>query len=233
MKHKVGHRLAASKERPVGYQETMWSYVMAQERIGETTEHRMTWLLKFVNEDLSKLSPGAHLALSDEIRVFGAPIKTGFNLFDLPEGKTVEDVRKSSIIRLHALWRFQGELNKALKDILSGNSVILEMSKVTVGGCLHPKTSRFEVAYTSHPLHLLKFRMLLDLEQVEINRIRQCQRGKDRRDQALGVEVCERWFFAQDLRLKFCSPECGRKGRWARHWKSNRKQINERRRKGE
>ena len=57
-------------------------------------------------------------------------------------------------------------------------------------------------------------------------------RGQSAEDHALRVPVCGRWFYARDLRQQYCSPECGKEGRWTRYWQTNREKINRRRRKG-
>jgi hypothetical protein len=53
-------------------QKEQWAdrLVPADRRVGETPEIRMQWLLRFVEKDLARLSPGDRLNLEEELRAF-------------------------------------------------------------------------------------------------------------------------------------------------------------------
>jgi hypothetical protein len=214
-------------------QQLLGEYVTALMRVGETPEARLSWLLDFLQRDVKSLSTGDLLNLAFEIRVYGSPLRTGYYIFDLGKGNTLEQMRRSLALPMRELERGRSELMRMLTDIHRGDEIGMnDLRGLGIRGAKVPKTSQLKLAWLGDPIVVMKMRLLLDFEQVDLRRLRQCERGSEPTDRALGITPCRRWYYAHDLRQRFCSPQCGKEVRWKRWWQASGKQINEERRKG-
>jgi len=211
--------------------ETVKAYTLAMQRTGSTPETRMIWLLNFLYKDSNKLSGGDLLTLSDEISVYASPLKTGYYVWDIKDGKTTEAIRNASIISPRKIKSFQSRLLHDLQDVLAG-TVVRTNPRITYFGCAKPNTNVFGLTRIGHPLDLLRLGLFLDVEQLGLARIRKCERGNLAGDTELNIIPCGKLFFATDLRQRFCSPECGKEVRWKRYWKDKGEEIKRKRRKG-
>lgn len=201
----------------------------AEVRIGDSPEARVRWLLTFLQKDLDSLSRGDWLNLSDEIRMYGSPFPapgTGvhYHTIDLHAGRMT--ISPQSLIRTA-----QAKLLSMLTKLLSGEAVTTPGIKIRLSNVVIPNRSRCESAWLGDPLDLLTVRTFLDLQEVEIDRVRHCELGTRAGDKEAGLPVCGRLFYAEDRRQRLCSPDCSQKARWTRYWKSHREEINARRRK--
>jgi hypothetical protein len=209
--------------------------VQAGLRVGESVEARLNWVLTFLQRDLDTLSPGDWLNLCDEIRMYGAPLPRGgspYSVLDVPKGRTVRELQHHSLLPRAKVRHLQAHLLRLVQDLLAGQPVTTVPLPIRLSTVLHPNRTSIDGTWTGDPLHLLLFRLLMDLQAAEVTRLRRCERGHSTEDQALDVPVCGRWFYARDLRQQYCSAGCGKEGRWNRYWHANREKINRRRRKG-
>jgi hypothetical protein len=208
--------------------------VQAGLRVGDSVEARLNWVLSFLQRDLDTLSPGDWLNLCDEIRMYGAPLPpggSGYYVIDVPKGRTVQELQHHSLLPRATIRQVQEHLLRLVQDLLAGQTVTTVPLSIRLSTVLHPNRTSIVGTWTGDPLHLLLFRLLMDLQAVEVTRLRRCERGQTSGDQASGVPACGQWFYARDLRQQYCSPGCGKEGRWSRYWHANREQINRRRRK--
>jgi hypothetical protein len=209
--------------------------MQADLRIGESLEARMNWLLTFVQRDLDRLSPGDWLDLCHEIRMYGSPLPasgSGLYSFQVPYGNTPQKRDRHSLLPRKGVRNVQHQLLHLMQDLLGGQMVVTVPLSIRLTMLLHPRRSSVDSAWTGHPFHLLLFRLTRDLLTADVARIRQCVLGKSTEYGATGVQVCGRWFYANDLRQHYCSSACSKEGRWTRYWHANRERINQRRRKG-
>ena len=213
----------------------MMARVQAGLRVGDSVDARLNWVLTFLQRDLANLSPGDWLNLCDEIRMYGSPLPSGWSgyyVIDVPKGRTIEEQQRHSLLSRAQVQEAQPHLLRLVQDLLSGQTVTAVPLSIRLSTVLHPSRTSIVGTWTGDPLHLLLFRLLMDLQAADVTRLRQCGRGQSAEDHAAGVPVCGRWFYARDLRQQYCSPECGKEGRWSRYWRANRETINRRRRKG-
>lgn len=209
--------------------------IQAGLRVGDSLEARMNWMLTFVERDLDMLSTGDWLNLCDEIKMYGSPLPpggTGFYVFDVPKSHKAQMRERHAQLPRMQVRKAQQQLLRFMKDFLDGQMVTTVPLSIRLTMVLHTHRTTIDSAWTGSPLHLLLFRLARDLQAAEVARLRQCERGKSTEDRALGVPVCGRWFYARDMRQQYCSSGCGKEGRWARYWQTNREKINQRRRKG-
>ncbi len=209
--------------------------VQAGIRVGDALDARLSWALSFLQRDLGPLSPGDWLNLCDEIRMYGAPLPPGFHgyyVIDVPKGRTVEAMQRQALLSRAEVQEAQRHVLHLLKDLLAGQAVATVPLSIRLTAQRHPGGTSIATSWVGDPLHLLVFRLLTDLQAAEVTRLRQCERGHSAEDRAVGVASCRRWFYARDLRQQYCSPACGKEGRWSRYWQANREKINQRRRKG-
>ena len=209
--------------------------VQAELRVGNSVDARLNWVLTFLQRDVDTLSPGDWLNLCDEIRMYGSPLPTGgagFYILDVSKGHTAQERQRHSLLPRAQARKVQAHLLRLVEDLLAGQTVTTVPLSIRLSAVRHPHRPSIDGTWTGDPLHLLLFRLLMDLQAAEVTRLRTCERGQSAEDRALGVPVCGRWFYARDLRQQFCSPECGKGGRWTRYWHANREKINRRRRKG-
>jgi hypothetical protein len=202
--------------------------------VGDSVDARLNWVLMFLQRNLDTLSSGDWLNLCDEIRMYGSPLPTvgsGYYVLDIPKGCTVEALQRKSLLPRAEVRKVQQHLLRLVQDLLAGRTVTTVPLSIRLTTVLHPSGTAIVGTWTGNPLHLLVFRLLMDLQAAEVKRLRQCQRGQAAADHALGIPVCGRWFYSRDLRQQYCSPECGKEGRWTRYWRANREKINRRRRK--
>lgn len=212
-------------------EETVKAYALAMERTGTSPETRMIWLLNFLYKDTDKLSGGDLLNVSDEINVYASPLKTGYYVWDIKDGKTTEAIRNASVISPRKIESFQSRLLQDLQNMLAG-TVVLMKPRIAYIGCVTPNKTEFRLTRIGDPLDLLRLGLFLDTEQLGLARIRMCERGNLTRDRALNIISCGKLFFATDLRQRFCSPACGKEVRWKRYWKDKGEEIKSKRRKG-
>lgn len=204
-------------------------------RVGESVDARLTWVLMFLQRDLDALSSGDWLNLCDEIHVYGSPPppgSSGYYIIDVPKGRKAQESKRSAVLSRTEIQEAQRQLLRLVDDLLTGQTVTTVPLSIRLSTVLHPRRTTIEGTWTGNPLHLLVLRLLMDLQAAEATRVRQCARGQAAKDHALGVPTCGRWFYARDLRQLYCSPSCGKEGRWTRYWRTNREKINRRRRKG-
>ena len=209
--------------------------VQAGMRVGDALDARLSWVLSFLQRDLGTLSPGDWLNLCDEIRMYGAPLPPGFHgyyVIDVPKGRTVEAMQRQALLSRAEVQEAQRHVLHLLKDLLAGQTVTTVPLSIRLAAQRHPSGTAIATSWMGDPLHLLVFRLLTDLQAAEVTRLRQCERGQAAEDRAVDVALCGRWFYARDFRQQYCSPACGKEGRWSRYWQANREQINQRRRKG-
>jgi hypothetical protein len=222
---------AAQKEMA---KQILTARVQAGIRVGDSLDARLSWVLTFLQRDLDVLSPGDWLNLCDEIRMYGSPLPTGFHgyyVIDIPKGRTSEELQRHAHLPRKQVQQAQRHLLQLVNDLLAGKTVTTVPLSIRLAAQRHPSGTSIAISWTGDPLHLLLFRFLTDLQAAEITRLRQCERGQSAEDRELGLAVCGRWFYARDLRQHFCSPVCGKEGRWTRYWQANREKINRRRRK--
>jgi hypothetical protein len=213
----------------------MAARMQAQLRVGDSVETRLNWVLTFLQRDLDTLSPGDWLNLCDEIRIYGSPLPqggAGYYVLDVSRGHTAQEQQRRSLLSRAQVQQAQQQLLQLVKDLLASQPVTTVPLSIRLTTVVHPHRTSIVGAWTGNPLHLLLFRLQMDLQGAEVTRLRRCERGQSSEDQALRVPVCGRWFYARDLRQQYCSPECGKEGRWTRYWQTNREKINRRRRKG-
>jgi len=232
------YRRGQSQVPPADVEEAkhiMAARVQAELRVGDSMEARLNWVLSFLQRDVDTLSPGDWLNLCDEIRMYGSPLPpggAGYYVLDVSKGHTVKERQRYSLLPRAQVREVQAHLLRLVQDLLGGHTVTTVPLSIRLSAVRHPNRSSIDGTWTGDPLHLLLFRLLMDLQAAEVVRLRTCERGQSAEDHALGVSVCGRWFYARDLRQQFCSQECGKEGRWTRYWQTNREKINRRRRKG-
>lgn len=213
----------------------MAARVQAGLRVGDSVDARLNWVLTFLQRNLDTLSPGDWLNLCDEIRMYGSPLPpggSGYYVIDVPKGRTVQERQRHSLLPRALVQEAQQQLLRLMKDLLADQPVTTVPLSIRLTTVVHPNRTSIVGTWTGDPLHLLIFRLLMDLQAAEVTRLRQCERGQTAGDRAAGVPVCGRWFYARDLRQQYCSSGCGKEGRWTRYWRANREKINRRRRKG-
>lgn len=213
----------------------MAARAQAELRVGDSVDARLNWVLTFLQRDLETLSPGDWLNLCDEIRMYGSPLPQGgmgYYVLDVSKGHTAQDRQRHSLLPQAQVRQAQQQLLRLVRDLLAGQPVTTVPLSIRLTTVVHPNRTSIVGTWTGNPLHLLLFRLQMDLRTAELTRLRQCERGQTDGDRAAGVPVCGRWFYARDLRQQYCSPECGKEGRWTRYWQTNREKINRRRRKG-
>lgn len=213
----------------------MMARMQAGLRVGDSVDARLNWVLTFLQRDLDTLSPGDWLNLCDEIWMYGSPLPPGWSGYysiDIPKGRTVEELSRHSLLPRTQVQEAQRHLLRLVEDLLAGQTVTTVPLSIRLSTVRHPSGTSIVGTWTGDPLHLLLFRLLTDFQATEVTRLRKCERGQSAEDHALSVQVCGRWFYARDLRQQYCSPECGKGGRWTRYWHTNREKINRRRRKG-
>jgi hypothetical protein len=213
-------------------EETAKAYSAAMQRTGTSPESRMMWLLSFLYQDVAMLSRGDRLNLSDEIQVYASPLKTGYYVWELPDGASTEAIRSASTLSSKTIAHLQSILLQDIQKVLTG-TVVKTNPRIAYIGCAWPGTSKFQLTRSGNRIDLLRLTMFLDVEQVGLSRIRTCARGSQPQDRALAIRPCQKMFFATDLRQRFCSPECGKETRWKRYWKIKGEEIKRKRRKGE
>jgi hypothetical protein len=213
----------------------MAARVQAGLRVGDSVDARLNWVLTFLQRNLDTLSPGDWLNLCDEIRMYGSPLPpggSGYYVIDVPRGRTVQERQRHSLLPQAQVREAQEHLLRLVEDLLGGQTVTTVPLSIRLTTVRHPNRTSIDGTWTGDPLHLLIFRLLMDLQAAEVPRLRKCERGQSTQDHALRVPVCGRWFYARDLRQQYCSSGCGKEGRWTRYWHANREKINRRRRKG-
>jgi len=167
--------------------------------------------------------------------MYGSPLPkggVGYYVLDVSKGHTVQERQRHSLLPRAQVQQAQQQLLRLVKDLLAGQPVTTVPLQIRLTTVVHPNRASIVGTWTGNPLHLLLFRLQMDLQTAEVTRLRTCERGQSAEDHALRVPVCGRWFYARDLRQQYCSPECGKEGRWTRYWQTNREKINRRRRKG-
>lgn len=224
---------------PPGHKESanqiMTARVLAGHRVGDSVDARLNWVLTFLQRDLASLSPGDWLNLCDEIYMYGSPLPpggSGYHVFDVPEGRTLQERQRHSLLPRAQVQDAQQHLLRLVEDLLEGQAVTTVPLSIRLSTVVHPNRTSIVGTWTGNPLHLLLFKLLMDLQAVEVTRLRRCERGQAVEDRAVGLPICGRWFYARDLRQQYCSSGCGKGGRWTRYWRANREKINRRRRKG-
>jgi hypothetical protein len=210
-------------------EETFRAYSAAMQRTGTTPETRMLWLLTVLYTDVHTLSRGDLLNLSDELAVYASPLKSGYYVVDIKEGKTTEAIRNASIFSPRTITRFQARLLHDLQDVLAGTVVKTE-PRIAYVGCATPQ-QEFQLTRTGDLLARLRLGLWLDLEQLGLARLRTCERGTLPGDRALHIVPCGKLFFATDLRQRYCGPACGKDVRWRRYWHDKGDAIKRKRRK--
>ena len=201
--------------------ETVKAYSGAMQRTGTTPETRMVWLLNFLYQDVDMLSRGDLLNISDEIRVYASPLKTGYYVFDT----------KASPLSPKKIKNLQSRLLHDLQNVLAGTPVRTN-PRIAYAGCATPNTKEFQLARIGDLLDLVRLGLFLDIEQLGLARIRTCERGTPPYGGELHSTPCGKLFYASDLRQRFCSPACGKEVRWKRYWKDKGEEIKRKRRKG-
>ena len=213
----------------------MAARVHAGLRVGDSVDARLNWVLTFLQRNLDTLSPGDWLNLCDEIRMYGSPLPpggSGYYVTDVSRGRTVQERQHHSLLPRAQVQKAQRQLLRLVEDLLAGQTVTTVPLSIRLSTVVHPNRTSIVGTWTGDPLHLLLFRLQLDLRAAEVKRVRKCERGQTAEDRAVGVPACGRWFYARDLRQHYCSSVCGKEGRWTRYWHANREKINRRRRKG-
>ena len=178
------------------------SRVQAEMRVGNTVDARLNWVLTFLQRDLKALSAGDWLNLCEEIRNYGSPLPTGeagFYVLDVPRGRTVQaQQRHTQLPRAH-VQKAQQHLLRLVQDLLGGHTVTTVPLSIRLTTVRHPHRTSIDGTWTGDPVHLLVFRLLMDLQVSEVTRLRQCERGHSAEDSALHIPVCGRWFYARDF----------------------------------
>ena len=209
--------------------------IHAGERIGHSIEARLAWVLTFLQQDLDKCSQGDWLNLCDELRMYGdplPPVGQAFHIFDVPRGRTVEEMQRRSLLPRKLVQAVQRQLLRLVEDLHAGKTVTTMPLSIRLRSVRRPNETSIVGGWIGDPVDLLVFRLLTDLQAAEVKRLCQCKKGKSDEERALGIPMCGRWFYARDLRQQYCSPRCGKEGRWTRYWHANQEKINQRRRKG-
>jgi hypothetical protein len=204
-------------------------------RVGDSVDARLNWVLTFLQRNLDTLSSGDWLNLCDEIRMYGSPLPpdgSGYYVTDVSRDRTLQERQHHSLLPRAQVQEAQQQLLRLVQDLLAGQTVTTIPLSIRLTTMVYPNRTSIVGTWIGPPLHLLLFRLQMDLLAAEVKRLRKCERGKSVQDHSLGVPVCGRLFYTRDLRQQYCSPECGKEGRWTRYWHANREKINRRRRKG-
>ena len=195
----------------------------------DTEEHRVQWLLKFIQTDLNGLKAGEWKAVGEELLKVTPAILVERGLafhYQYPTG--TPRFTRATIIKVHQVLKELLRRWDEAEKIRIPVQVNFEASKIPAERRRHQRRC-MQIVVRASRLKALQAEFARMLT-VFASRIRQCARG----EQATSAKTqgpCRTWFYAEDERQYFCTRECSRVERWARFWAVNRTNINTKRRK--
>ena len=209
----------------------------ARERIGETSEKALQWLLRFAKTDLSQLTEGQWLDLEKEMDVFimepppGLSVRWDPGTKPRPGLKLKPSLHPTPGFRPKIFWRsrvtsFQGPLRKWLDDFMKPGGIWFEPMRLQVL-LRHPKYFFSGLTDAQLPENFGFSALFENYEQTFAYNVAHLLGAHSGRLRLCGE--CKHIFLADRRQQVFCSARCLNRVT-QRRWREAQKEKQERRR---